>query len=57
VYFKKILLYGAETGHELLAVEIKFLRKIVGKTRRERIRNTHIRAELKMEEIHNQIEK
>jgi hypothetical protein len=35
---------------------VKFLRAIVGKTRRERIRNTYIRGQLKMEEIQNQIE-
>jgi hypothetical protein len=35
---------------------MKFLRAIVGKTRRDRIRNTYIRGELKMEEIQNQIE-
>jgi hypothetical protein len=33
---------------------MKFLRGIVGKTRRERIRNTYITGELKMEEIQNQ---
>jgi hypothetical protein len=62
VYFKKILLYGAETrtstkreGSKLQAVEVKFMRAIVGKCRRGRIRNTHIREELKVEEIQNQI--
>jgi hypothetical protein len=32
---------------------MKFLRRIVGRTRRGRIRNTHIRGELMMEEIQN----
>jgi hypothetical protein len=41
---------------KLQTAEIKFLRGIVGKTKRERIRNTYIRGELKMEEIQNQIE-
>jgi hypothetical protein len=36
---------------------MEFLRGAVGKTRRDRIRNTHIRGELKMEEIQNQIER
>jgi hypothetical protein len=30
---------------------------IVGKTRRDRIRNTYIRGELKMEEMQNKIER
>jgi hypothetical protein len=59
-----LLLYGAETWtctkrqeSKLQADEMKFLRRIVGKTRRqERIRNIYIRGELKMEEIQNQIE-
>jgi hypothetical protein len=37
-------------------VEMKFLRGIVGKTRRGRIRKTYIRGELKVEEIQDQIE-
>jgi hypothetical protein len=62
MYFKKILLYGAETWtcikreeSKLQAVKMKLLRATVGKTRRERIRNTYIKGELKMEEIQNQI--
>jgi hypothetical protein len=35
---------------------MKFLRGTVGKTRRDRIRNTYIRGQLKMEQIQNQIE-
>jgi hypothetical protein len=41
---------------KLQAVEMKFLSGRVGKTKRERIRNTYIRGELKMEEIQNQID-
>jgi hypothetical protein len=37
--------------YKLQAVEMKFLRVLVGKTRRERIRNTYIRGELKVEGI------
>jgi hypothetical protein len=36
---------------------MKFLRVIVGKTRRHRIINTYIRGELKMERIQNQTER
>jgi hypothetical protein len=63
VYFKNILLCEAETWtctvreeSKLQAVEMKFVRAIVGKTRRKRIRNTYIRGELKMEGIQNRIE-
>jgi uncharacterized Fe-S cluster-containing protein len=42
---------------KLEAVEIKFLRGIVGKTRTDRIRNTYIRGELKIEEIQNKTER
>jgi hypothetical protein len=64
VYFKKILLYGAGTWtctkreeSKIQAVEMKFLEEIVGKTRRERIRNTYIKGELKMGEIQNQVDR
>jgi hypothetical protein len=64
VYFKNILLYGAETWSrskreesKLQAVEMKFLRRIARKTRSGRIRSTCIRGQHKMEEIQNQIEK
>jgi hypothetical protein len=33
---------------------MKFLRAIMGKTKRERIRNAHIREELRMEDTQNQ---
>jgi hypothetical protein len=41
---------------KLQAAEMKFLMGTVGRTRRDRIRNRYIREEIKMEEIHNQIE-
>jgi hypothetical protein len=63
VYFKKILLYGAETWtctkkeeRKIQATEMKFLRAIMGKTMKDRIRNAHIREELRMEDIQKQIE-
>jgi hypothetical protein len=40
VYFKKILLYG----HDPQPAKMKLLREIVGKNRRDRIRNIHIRG-------------
>jgi hypothetical protein len=36
---------------------MKLLGGIVGKTKRDRIRNTYIRGELNMEEIQNQIKR
>jgi hypothetical protein len=64
VYFKKILLCGVEiwtsTKREeskIQAIEMKFLRLIMGKTKRKRIRNANIREELRMEDIQNQIER
>jgi hypothetical protein len=52
VYFKKVLLFGAQTrtftkreGSRIQATEMKFLRAIIGKTMREIIRNTHIRED------------
>jgi hypothetical protein len=63
VYFKKILLYGAEMWtctkrekRKIQAIEIKFLKAIMGKTKRDRIRNAHVTEELRMEDIQNQIE-
>jgi hypothetical protein len=38
------------------AIRMKFLRAIMGKTKRDRIRNVHIREEVRMEDIQNQIE-
>jgi hypothetical protein len=35
----------------------EFMRGMAGKTRRDKIRNTHIRGELKMKEIQNQTER
>jgi hypothetical protein len=45
------------TKREESKLQVKFLRATVGKTRRDRIRNTYIRGKLKMEEIQNQIER
>jgi hypothetical protein len=51
--FLPILIYGAETWtlldkHEsrITSAEMKYLRKIVGKTRRDRVRNATVREEL-----------
>jgi hypothetical protein len=38
------------------AIEMKFLRVIMGKTKTDRIRNAHITEESWMEDIQNQIE-
>jgi hypothetical protein len=64
VYFKKILLYGAESWmctkreeSKIQAMEMKFLREILGKTRREKIRNDDIREQLKVDDIKNDIER
>jgi hypothetical protein len=58
VYFRKILLYGAEiwtcTKREIQAIEMEFLRAIMGKIKRDRIRNAHMREELRMEDVQNQ---
>jgi hypothetical protein len=64
VNFNKTLLYGVETWtctkteeSKMQAVEIKFLNTIMGKTKRNRIRNAHFRKELRLEDIQNQIKK
>jgi hypothetical protein len=64
VYFKKILLCGTETPtctkteeNKIQTTEMKFLRVIMGQNKRDRIRNAHIRDELTMENIQNQIKK
>jgi hypothetical protein len=51
--------YGCILKEErkLQAAEMKFLRAVVEKTRRERITNTYIRGELMMETIQNQGER
>jgi hypothetical protein len=64
VYFKKILLHAAESWtctkreeSKIQAMEMKFLREIMGKTRRDRIRNDDIREQLKVDDIKTDIEK
>ena len=64
MYYVPIVLYGAEawtmTEREwsrLQAGEMKFLRAIKGKTRRDRIRNEDIRRELNMESMKEKVEK
>ena len=59
IYFKRILLYRAETwttskreDSKTQAMEIKFLRVILNKSK-DRIRNTKIRLELEVDEIKN----
>jgi hypothetical protein len=49
MYFKKILIYGAKIWtctkteeSKIQATELKFLIEIMGKTKRDRIRNAHI---------------
>jgi hypothetical protein len=61
--FKKILLYRVETWtcikrgeSKIQAVEMKFLRKVMGEFKRDGIRNADIREELRMEDIQNEIE-
>jgi hypothetical protein len=58
VYFKTILLHGAESWtctkreeSKIQAMEMKFLREIIGKSRRDRIRNDDIREQLKVDDI------
>jgi hypothetical protein len=58
------LIYGAEswpltTKHEnrIIATETKFLRRIVGKSRRDKWRNNRIRETLNQEPILNYIER
>jgi hypothetical protein len=60
VHFKKILLYGVKTwtgtnreGSKIEALKMKFLRAIMGKTKKERNINAHITEELRMEDTHN----
>ena len=57
------LLYGSESwpiNHriesQIVASEMKFLRRIVGKTRRDRERNTTVREELKITPITTRVE-
>ena len=61
--YEPTLLYGAESWpvttkieSQIVAVEMKFLRRIVGKTRRDCERNTSIREELGVKAITNRLE-
>ena len=58
------LMYGSESWtldsgdkSRLQAAEMKFLRRTVGKTKRDKIRNTRIREQLKAESIEHKIER
>jgi nicotinamide mononucleotide adenylyltransferase len=62
MYFTKILLHAAETWarikkdkSKIQATEIKLLTVIMGKTNSDRIRNAYITAEIRTEDIQNQI--
>jgi hypothetical protein len=64
LYFKKILLHGAESWtctkreeSKIQAMGMKYLREILGKTRRDKIRNDDIREQLKVDDIKNDIER
>jgi hypothetical protein len=64
VYLKKILLHGAESWtctkreeSKIQAMKMKFLREIIGETRRDRIRNDDIREQLKVDNIKTDKEK
>lgn len=59
-----VLLYGAETWammdkhkSRVTASEMKYLRKVVGKTKRDRVRNINIRNELQQAPVVEQIER
>jgi hypothetical protein len=63
VYVKKTLLHGGDTKtctkkeeSKTQATEIKILTATMGKTKSNRIGNTHITEELRMEDIQNQME-
>jgi hypothetical protein len=64
VYFKKILLYEAESmtctkkeESKIQAMEMKFLRGILGKTRRNKIRNDDISKQLKVDDINHDMKR
>jgi hypothetical protein len=58
-----VLIYGAESWpmtsrhiSRIQASEMKFLRRVIGKTRLDQIRNTRIREELEQKPLQNQIQ-
>ena len=60
--YKPTLLYGAESWpvndkieQQVTAAEMKFLRRISNKTKRDLVRNTKIREDLKIKPINDQI--
>lgn len=62
--FRPILTYGSESWvltnsmkSKIQAIDMKYLRRVKGITRRDRIRNDSVREELEIEPIHNAIEK
>jgi hypothetical protein len=62
--FIPTLLYGTESvtvsdkhKNRMQTSEMKYLRKVIGKTRREQIRNTKIRNQLKQESVEVLMEK
>jgi hypothetical protein len=64
VYCKKIILYVARTWictktqeNKMQAIEMTFFRAIMGKAKRDKIRNVHITEKLRMQDIQKQIEK
>lgn len=63
-YFTPILTYASETWtmtrkeeSKVQASEMKFLRSMLGKTRRDRVRNVDVRKEIGVEKVNDKIEK
>ena len=62
--FSPTLLYGSETWtldsrehSRVQATEMKYLRRVIGKTKRDKVRNTTVREQTKVEDIKTKIEK
>ena len=58
--FCPTLLYGSETwtlDSRVQATQMKYLRRVAGKTKRDKIRNTTIRDQTKAEDIKTKIER